>query len=226
MADQVLLQANVRTGRGKGAAGRLRRQGRVPAVLYGYNVEPTPVDVDALELYHALHTEAALNVLIRLRVDGTDQMCVARDLQRHPLRGDVQHADFIAVDPDVKILVEIPVSLEGEDEIEPPGVLSHMLYSVPAYVRPIEIPNQFTMSVAGMAIGDVQRVEDLADQLPEGAEFDIEPERTVVTVNPPDLMPEPETDTEAEEARAEATATGEAPDDAGEVPADAEPTSS
>lgn len=222
MADQVTLQAHLRAGRGKGPAGRLRRNGRVPGILYGHEVEPTPVDVDALELYHVLHTDAGLNVLIRLQVDGTGRMCVARDIQRHAVRGDAEHVDFIAVDPNVKLLVEVPVALEGEEDIEPPGVLSHMLWSVPALVRPTEIPNQFTLSVAGMAIGDVKRVEDLADQLPSGAEFDIEPERTVVTVNPPDIIAEPET--EEEEALAEAVEPGEAPADAGEVPVDSEPT--
>lgn len=186
MSNQVRVVAESRAELGKGPTGRLRKQGRVPGVMYGYEVEPTAVHVDALELYHALHTEAGSNVLIRLEVDGETHLTVARDVQRHPVKGDTLHVDFLAVDRDSQISVEVPVHLTGEDDFgDDGGVLNQILYTVPIMVKPLEVPNYFELSVAGLEIGDVKRVQDLADHLPEGAEFDIDVERTVVTVNAP-----------------------------------------
>ena len=186
MSDQLQLIAEPRSELGKGATGRLRRTGRVPGIVYGYRVEPTPVHVDALELYHALHTEAGTNALIRLEFNGETHLTVARDLQRHPVKGRTQHVDFLAVNKDVQISVEVPVHLTGEDDLaDDNGVVNQILYTVAVLVKPLDVPNYFELSLEGLEIGDVKRVEDLSEQLPEGADFDIEPDRTVVTINAP-----------------------------------------
>ena len=188
MATQVKLIANTRTDehKGKGAASRLRKSGRVPAILYGADIGSVPCDVDNLELYHALRTEAGLNVLIRLEVEGEEHLSIIRELQRHPVRGDLMHVDFQNVDRNTLYPAEIPVHLQNEDaQSLEGGVTNLVLYTVPIMVRPLETPNEFTIDLEGMSIGDVRRVEDLLDQLPEGAEFDIEHERTVVTINAP-----------------------------------------
>jgi large subunit ribosomal protein L25 len=222
MSNQVSLQAEPRTQLGKGPTNRLRKEGRVPAIMYGAGVEPTSVSVDALELYHALHTAAGTNVLLRLEVAGADgpQLCVARDIDRHPVRGDVRHVDLLAIDRSTRITVEIPVHLTGtEDAAQDGGVLNHVLYTVPIVVSPMDTPNNFELDVTGMSIGDVKRVEDIRELLPEGAEFDIEPERTIVTVNPPDILEE----APDEDAPEDSIVGGEpAAADASEVPADDE----
>ena len=186
MSDQLRLLAEPRTELGKGATGRLRRTGRVPGIVYGYQVEPTPVHVDALGLYHALHTEAGANALIRLEFGGETHLTVARDMQRHPVKGRTQHVDFLAVNKDVQISVEVPVHLTAEDDLgDDNGIVNQILYTVPVLVKPLDVPNYFELSLEGLEIGDVKRVEDLAELLPAGAEFDIEPDRTVVTINAP-----------------------------------------
>jgi len=186
LSNQIRLTIQPRDQRGKGAAGRLRREGRVPAIIYGYEVEPTSVSVDALELYHTLHTEAGRNVLIRLDLDEDTHLAVARDLQTHPVRGDYVHVDLLAVNKDVPITVEVPVHLLDEEEVaDDGGVLNQILYTVPILVRPLDTPNSLDLSVEGMEIGDVRRVEDLRAVLPPGAEFDIDAERTVITMNAP-----------------------------------------
>lgn len=185
MSNQVKLTAEPRAEKGKGASGRLRKQGRVPAIVYGHEVEPTSVSVDALELYHVLHTEAGRNVLIRLEVASEAYLTVARDVHHHPIRGETLHVDFLAVDRDQQIAVDIPVHLVDEDDAAAEGIVNQVLYSVAAMVKPMEVPNFFELSIAGMEIGDVKRVEDLREQLPAGAEFDIDPERAVVTINAP-----------------------------------------
>ena len=230
MPNQIKLAASVREEHGKGPTGRLRKQGRVPAIVYGFKVDPTPVSVDSLELYHALHTEAGLNALIALEIDGDSHLTVARDLQYHPIRGDMLHVDFLAVDTESQISVDVPVHLANAEEAgQDGGVTNQILYSIPILVRPLDVPNYFELDIAGMEIGDVRRVEDLAAALPDGAEFEIEGDRTVVTINAPiseealEAMeaeagveaPEPELAEEAPEVEA-----GEAP--AEEAPAEGE----
>lgn len=218
MADQIRLQANRRERTSKGVVNQLRRDGRVPGIMYGYKVDPTPVDVDALDLYHALHTEAGMNALLLLDIEGDSEphLTVARDLQRHPVRRDTLHVDFLAVDKDSPISVEVPVHTVNEEEsADDQGVLNQILYTVPILVRPLDVPNYFELDLTGMAINDVLRVEDLAGQLPAGAEFDIELERTVLTVNAP--ISEEELEAMEEEAGQEA----EEPELIGEEPKEA-----
>lgn len=185
--NQVKLAIEQRSAKekGKGAAGRIRKQGRVPGVLYGFEVDPTAVSVDALELYHALHTRAGTNVLLVVEVEGDDKLCVARDIQRHPVKGDVTHFDLLSVDKNATIVVEIPISVDGNVE---GAVVNQVLGAVPIHVAPLKTPNSFSISVDGLSIGDTLRVEELTDQLPEGASFDIDLERTVVTINPPETI--------------------------------------
>lgn len=227
--NQVELAVEPRTKKGKGASGRLRKTGRVPGVVYGFEVEPSAVSIDALELYHALHGPAGTNVLLTVEVDGEDRLCVARDIQVHPVRGDYVHVDLLSVDTDQTIVVEVPVHLVGE--ADPEGVVGQVLNTVPINVPPLRTPNSLELSIEGLVIGDVKRVEDLASELPEGATFAIEEDRTVVTVNPPetldldedddeDLLAVPGTEGELPPEGAEGEgADGEAAEDAGDVPA-------
>lgn len=194
MAEQVKIVAEPRDDAGKGFARRLRASGRVPGVVYGTGVASTPVHVDVLDLYHALHTTAGANVLIRLQIDGDEHLTIPREIQRHPVRGDLIHADFVALDRDSLIRVEVPVHLEGAEEVEAPGVVQHVLHTVPIHVPPLDIPESFTLDVEDMVIGDVLRVEDIT--LPSGAEFDIETDRTVVTVVAPTIIEEEEEEEE------------------------------
>lgn len=213
MADQINITAASRSDLGKGASKRLRKTGRVPAIVYGTGVEPTSVDVDALEMYHALHTPAGMNVLIRLEVEGEEHLTIVREIQRHAVRGDLMHIDFQAVNREQLIPADIPIHLENEEAPKNTGgIVNLVLHTVPIHVRPLEVPTFFTLDLAGLEIGDVKRVEDLRDQLPKDAEFDIEPERTVVTINAPTIEAEPSADEGAEAVDGEAPAAeGDAP---------------
>ncbi len=207
MSKQVQLTAALRPELGKGPTGRLRKSGRVPAVMYGHEVEPTPVDVDALELYHALHTEAGRNVMIKLDIEGEIHLSIAREIQRHPVMGDITHLDFLAVDKNQAIVVEVPVHLEGE-AVDAAAVVQQVLVTVPILVKPLEVPNELMLSLEGLSIGDVLRVQDLT--LPEGATADMDPERTIVTINAPKVQEE------AEEAGDEGSAAAAVDESAGE----------
>jgi large subunit ribosomal protein L25 len=186
LSKQVKLTALPRTATGKGDTNRLRRSGRVPAILYGHEVEPTAVSLDERELFHALNGPAGRNALIALDVEGTTTLVVARDLQRHAVRRDVLHVDLLAVDRDVRIDVEVPVHLTGVDEVaRDGGFLNQVRHAVPISVRPLDTPDFIELSVAGMGIGDVKRLGDIVALLPAGSEIADDPDRVIVTINAP-----------------------------------------
>ena len=204
--SEYKLAAENRADAGKGAARRLRAAGRVPAVLYGHGTKPKSLSIDARELGHALRTEAGVNVLLELQVGRTRHLALAKEIQRHPVRGTFTHIDFILVRRGEKVHVAVPVHLVGEAPgvREEGGIADQDLYQV-----------NVEADVSGLRIGDVLRVGDL--KAPEGSAILDDPEASVVSVVPPVVEPEPE---EAEEAEAEA-AEGEAPaaEGEGEAPA-------
>jgi large subunit ribosomal protein L25 len=210
MAKQIALAAERRTSGGKGEARRLRRAGKVPAIAYGAGLEPTAVSVDALELYHVLHTGAGANAVISLGIDGGSQLVLAREIQRHPVRRDILHVDFVAVQRDVKVEVDVPITLTGEAPgSEDGGVVSQELYQARVSVLPLEVPEQFELDISQMQVGDVLRLEDMP--VPSGVELIDDPDRSVVSVVVPTVEPtegveealEPEEGEAAAEDRAE-----------------------
>jgi large subunit ribosomal protein L25 len=215
LSKQVKLTALPRAAAGKGETNRLRREGRVPAILYGYKVVPTAVSLNERELFHALHGPAGRNATIALDVEGVTTLVVARDIQRHALRRDVLHIDLLAVDRDVKIDVEVPVHLTGVDDVaRDGGFLNQVRYVVPINVRPLDTPDFIELSVAGMGIGDVKRLGDLVALLPDGAEIADDPDRVIVTINAPaGAEASDTTESAGDTAEGEAAAAGSAPAD-------------
>lgn len=194
MSKQVALAASGRAGTGKGEARSLRRAGRVPGIAYGAALaSPIPVSVNGRDLYHALNTEAGENAILRLDIDGAEaQLAMVREIQRHPVRRELLHVDFVTVNRDIKINVDVPIVLVGEAPgADEGGVVDQVLFSLPVLVLPLEVPDQIELDISDMQVGDVKRVEDLV--LPEGVENTENPERTIVTCNIPALeVPEPE----------------------------------
>lgn len=181
MSKQVALPAHPRVGAGKSEASRLRREGRVPAIAYGPELESVPLSVDARELFHALNTDAGLNAILRLEYDGQTQLALAREIQRHPVRREILHVDFLAISRNVKVSADIPIRIEGEAPgVDEGGVAEQPLYTLPVQVLPLEMPDEFVVDISDMHIGDVKRVADL--DIPEGIDVMEDPERTVVTV--------------------------------------------
>lgn len=182
MSKQVALAAHPRPGTGKSEARGLRFEGRVPAVTYGSDTAPTPVSVDARELYHALHTDAGMNAIIRLEFDGREQLTLAREIQRHPVRRDILHVDFVAISRTQRVTADIPIRVDGEAKgvVEDGGIAEQPMYTLQVEVLPLEMPDEIVVDISEMEIGDVMRVSDL--ELPRGVEALDDPETTVVTV--------------------------------------------
>lgn len=187
-------------------------------MIYGHGTDPVSVAVDGRALRSALTTDAGLNALLDLQVDGTSHLTVARDIQRDPVRGTVIHVDFQIVRRDEVIAAEVPVNLVGEPIAlhRADGVVDHQLFTLTVHATPGRIPNDLEIDISELLVGDTIRVGDLA--LPEGVSTDVDPEAAVVVGQPPqvsdeDLVTEAEADAaatlEAEEADADAQAGAE-----------------
>jgi large subunit ribosomal protein L25 len=216
--SEYKLAAENRADAGKGAARRLRAAGRVPAVLYGHGTKPKSLSIDARELSHALRTEAGVNVLLELQVGRTRHLALAKEIQRHPVRGTFTHIDFILVRRGEKVHVAVPVHLVGEAPgvREEGGITDQDLYQVNVEAEVTAVPDAVEVDVSGLRIGDVLRVGDL--KAPEGSTILDDPEASVVSVVPPAVEPAPEEAEEAEEEAAEGEAAAAAEGEA-EAPA-------
>ncbi len=205
MAD-VILQAEPRSKLGSRNAGRIRREGLLPAVVYGLQADTVSVTVSARELDHALHSESGANTLITLKIEGQDDaLALARQIQRHPTRNELVHVDFVRVRRDVAVSAEIPLDIEGEPPgVKEGGVLEQLFFTVTVEALPGNIPTSITVDVSHLALGDQLRVADLP--IPSGVSVQHEPDELVVQVSIPRGLSEEE---EAAEAALEAAAEGE-----------------
>ena len=203
MAD-VTLTAEPRSAKGMGPAGRIRKEGLVPAVVYGLGEEAVSVTVPERELRHILAGESGSNTLITLKVGGNSQMTLARQIQRHPIKGNVTHVDFVRVRADQTIQAEIPVHLTGESEgAGRGGVLEQMIHTLTIEALPGDIPSSIEHDVTALEIGDQARVADLA--IPAGVTVLQEAEEIVVQVSAPRVAEEA-APTEGEEGAVEGAA--------------------
>ena len=178
---EVALRAETGRQIGSRASRRLRGEGKIPAVLYGHGAEPRSLAVVRRELRQALTTEAGMNALIDLEVDGTQHLTIVRDVQRDPLRNRVTHVDFILVNRDEVMTVEVPVVVTGVAEAvkREGGNVEQLLFSLTVSATPGRIPNEVTIDVTGLGVGDTIRVGDLP--LPDGVNAEVDAEDMVVS---------------------------------------------
>ena len=180
------ITLTVSTGRplGSSASRRLRAAGEVPAVVYGLESDAVSVSVPWPELRRALSTEAGRNALINLDIDGTTALSIVTDIQRHPVRRDVIHVDFLRIDPDAPLTVEIPVVLTGRSEAleRRKGMIDQLMYTVAVQARPGSIPNQVEGDISTIEIGTSLTVADLP--LPDGVTAAVDGEEVVAVGSP------------------------------------------
>lgn len=187
---KVFLECTVREAAGTDQARQLRRQGWVPAVLYGAGEPAVPICVSAKELMRVLHTKAGENALITLKIEGEggkEPAVLIKDLQHHPVTHDVIHADFYRVSLTKKIKVEVPLKFRGEEEAvgvkQEGGVLEHIRREVEVECLPTDIPSEIEVDIGGLKMNDTLHVRDLA--VPPGVEVVTEPDQPVVACVPP-----------------------------------------
>lgn len=201
-SNEIKLAADSRTEFGKGASRRLRRDGKVPAVIYGHGAEPVHIALPGHESLLALRTA---NALLSITVDGGQaQLALPKQVQRHPLKGFLEHVDLLIVKKGEKVTVEVPLVVLGEEKLAEGIVMSDM-QSITLEVEATNIPAQVEIDVTGLEVGHQITVADLT--LPEGAAYPGEADDLVLTINVVRAEAEPE---EGEEAAAEGEEAAEA----------------
>ena len=213
MAD-VTLTAEVGRSLGSRATRRLRREGKIPGVIYGHGTEPVSVAVVARELRVALNGEAGANQLLSLETGSTTYLALAREMQRHPIAQTVTHVDFQIVRRDEIISADVSIVLTGEAlEVQHgDGLVDQQMFTISINARPSDIPTSVELDITNLVIGEQLRISDLA--LPSGVTTDVDPEAAVVIGQPPRVVTLEEADG-AEGAEGAAPAAAEAASDEG-----------
>ncbi|MET9968542.1 50S ribosomal protein L25/general stress protein Ctc [Streptomyces sp. NPDC006356] len=175
--SEVKISAETRTEFGKGAARRIRRDSKVPGVLYGHGSDPLHLTLPGHDLLLALRTP---NVLIALDIDGkSNELAIPKAVQRDPLKGFLEHVDLLLVKRGEKVTVEIPVHTEGE--LAAGGnLLEHVLNALPVEAEATHIPESVTVSVEGLQAGASILAKDIT--LPKGTTLAVEEDAVVLQV--------------------------------------------
>jgi large subunit ribosomal protein L25 len=203
------------------ATRRLRRSGQVPGILYGGGADALPFTVDERELRHAL---AARGAVVELEHDGSATPAVLKDAQRHPVRGQTLHVDFLRVRLDVAIHAVVALELVGADDApgtKEGGVLEHVTREVNIEALPTDIPERLELDVSQMEVNDTLFLSSVTAPAKVTILDDVE-ETVVATLTPPRLQAELDAlDEEAMEQETEVVGEGEAaPEGEGEAPAE------
>lgn len=207
---EITLAAETGRPTGSRASKRLRAKGMIPGVVYGLGREPVAVTVEWKALRAALTTDAGLNALLDLQVQGERRLSIVKDIQRDPILGSVRHVDFLLIEANTAITVDVPIHLEGEatNVINQQGTVDHNLQALTVSALPGDIPDNLTVDISGLEIGDTIRVGDVS--LPSGVTTEVDPEEAVVVAQVSAAAIEAEQlEAEAAEAAEEEAAEGE-----------------
>jgi large subunit ribosomal protein L25 len=185
---EVVLAAEVGRPVGSRAVRRLRREGKIPGVIYGHGTDPLPIAVVGRELRVALNGEAGANQLLSLNTGSETFLTLARDMQRHPVAQTVTHVDFIIVRRDEVIAADVPVILIGEalEVHHGDGLVDQQMFTLSIHAVPAAIPTSIEVDVSALTIGDAIRVSDVA--LPSGVTTDVDPDSAVAIGQPPRVV--------------------------------------
>jgi large subunit ribosomal protein L25 len=196
------LQAESRTEFGKGAARRIRRDHKVPAVLYGHGTDPIHVTLPGHDTMMALKHGGA-NALLSIELDGDTQLALPKQVQRHPVRGELEHLDLILVRRGEKVTVDVPIHVVGEAAAETVVTLENATISLEAEAT--HIPEFIELSVEGAEAGTQVQASDL--QLPKGSSLQVDEDLLVVNITQAFEM-EVESDSDAVEEASEEEPSG------------------
>lgn len=203
--SETKLQAEPRDEFGKGAARRIRRAHKVPAVLYGHGSDPIHITLPGHETMMALKHGGA-NALLAIDLEGEERLALPKQVQRHPVRGELEHVDLVIVKRGEKVVVDVPVVVVGDAAPETLVTVDHTSVAIEAEAT--HLPESIEVSVEGAEAGVQIHAKDLS--LPRGATLQVDPEVLVVNVTvAPVADLEETTEGEGEGEAAEAAAEGE-----------------
>jgi len=228
MSTGFELDVEPRDKLGKGETRRLRRRGKVPAILYGGGQDPRALMLEKDRLYHQMEQEAFYTSILTLKLDSESQAVIVKDVQRHPAKRQVLHLDFQRILEDEKITLNVPIHFIGEDLAigvrEQGGEIAHLVTDVEVSCLPKDLPEYLELDITDMELNQLLHLSDVV--VPEGVELTAlahDQDPAVISISPPrreeeDEVIEPEEGLELEEG--EELAEGEEPTE-GEADADA-----
>ena len=201
MSDALNLPAERRERAGKGASRALRREGRVPAVIYGGKEEPEMIHIEEKELVRQLMTGHFMNSIVKVEVGGETVRTLPKDVALHPVTDRPTHADFFRLSKDAKVDVSIPVVFVDEKDapgLEKGGVLNVVRHELELVCEADKIPGEIEISVAGKEVGDSIHISEV--DLPEGSESAItDRDFTIATLVAPSALKKSDDEMEEEE---------------------------
>jgi large subunit ribosomal protein L25 len=201
--ENIQLVAEAREATNKGAARRLRKTGKIPAVIYGEG-EPKAISVDEKDWITRFRNIGG-NTILTLKLDGKDMNVLIKDTQDDILTGRVSHIDFFTIRADHKLNTMVPVHLEGSAKgVKEGGILEHKVEELSVYCLPKDMPSHFTVDISDLDMGDSVHVKDL--KVPEGVEIREDDDLTIVVVTHPKSAAESESEEVEEEAEDSAVA--------------------
>ena len=174
MSETTTINVELRKDVGKGASRRLRREGKVPAVIYGGNKDPVALSLQLNELLHATENEAFYASILEIKIDDKNtQKAVVRDMHRHPFKPIIMHIDFLRVSAEQVLKMLVPVHFVGEED-SPAGrtsgvVIQHLITEVEISALPKDLPEFVSIDLSDMDVGDAVMLSDI--HLPEGVEI-------------------------------------------------------
>ncbi len=199
--DLIKLNANLRTTRGNGPARALRRENKIPAILYGPDTEPIPITVNKSELEKAIKDNVGSQLLINLVIEGDENSphaAMLKELQTHPISRDFLHADFYRISMDRKIRVNVPITVTGKSiGVEMGGMLQIIRRELEVLCYPNKIPNTIELDITNLDIGESLHIEEI--EAGDDIEFPHEVDFTVLTVLSPKGKAEEDEEAEGEE---------------------------
>lgn len=205
MSDTLTLPAETRERAGKGASRVLRREGRVPAVVYGGNEEPLSIHVEEKELRRQLGTGHFFNSVVEVEVGGKKVRTLPKDVAFHPVTDRPLHADFLRLAKDAKVHVNVPVVFVNEDKspgLKKGGVLNIVHHDLDLVCEADKIPDEISIDVTGLDVGDSIHINSI--KLPAGtADGSHEKDLTIATIVAPSALKSEEGDNETPAATAE-----------------------
>ncbi len=224
MSNDFTLSAEVRSDYGKGASRRLRKTNKIPGIIYGGGSNPTPLSLDHNEIINNLQTEAFFSQILTVKVDGSDEKAIIKDIQRHPYKQRILHMDFLRVRMDEAISVRVPIHYLNEEACfgvkTEGGALNKIENDVGISCLPGALPEYIEVDVIDLKLGESLHLSDIT--LPDGVtstdyvEGDEDHDRAIITVFQPRAAAEEDDTDEAEEGTDDSDAPKEDSGDSGE----------
>jgi large subunit ribosomal protein L25 len=215
MSDTVTIQATKREQSGKGFARSLRRSEKIPAVVYGHGYDPVSITLDGIvlnKMFKPGRENAAEFQLISLQIDSdgaqTETQVMIKEIQRHPLKQNIEHIDFFAVKMDEPVVASVHIRLHGKPEgVNLGGILRHILREIEVKSLPADIPSHLDLEIGHLLVGDAIHVSDL--EVPENVQVLTDLSAAVVNIMLPSVIKDDEKEEQEEGQEEGQEATGE-----------------